>query len=76
MSYVNQTYWEKFIHYLKNTNNDPTCKWNHHKELIMRDDRSKRNLFLKQISQYKCDVNTSKYNNIIVAIDNDRRSLR
>ena len=42
MSNINKTLWDKFVNYLKSSSPNTICEWNHHRELILRDDRSIR----------------------------------
>ena len=56
MSNINKTLWDKFVNYLKSSSPNTICEWNHHRELILRDDRSEKNMFLREIAHYNCNV--------------------
>ena len=53
----NKEAWKKYIHSLEEANNmEVESKWNKHRELIMRDDRKKKQILLKEIKKNNCDV--------------------
>lgn len=54
-SYTTKT-WENFVNKMKDEMNKKIVGWNRHRELIMRDERKKRQVFLKEISKHNCDV--------------------
>lgn len=53
----NKGSWKNYINYLEQANYmDVESKWNKHRELIMRDDRKKKQILLKEIKKNNCNV--------------------
>ena len=53
----NKKQWKHYIDSLEQANNmEVESKWNKHRELIMRDDRKKKQILLKEIKKNNCDV--------------------
>lgn len=48
--------WTDYLQHLEDKNNINICEWNMHRKLIMKDDRKKRQTFIKEIKKYNCEV--------------------
>ena len=49
--------WKKYMNYLEETaNSEIGASWNKHRQLIMRDDRKKKQILLKEIKNNNFDI--------------------
>lgn len=53
---MNSSSWINFIESMISKNKIKICEWNSHIQLIMKDDKKKREIFLKEIETHKCEV--------------------
>lgn len=53
---MNSSSWENFLKSMIDKNKIPICEWNSHIKLIMKDDKKKREIYLKEIENHNCEV--------------------